>query len=1452
MSYCHDRSQRGLTLATLFTCLLFTSISAVAVPVAWNSATDDVWSDASKWTPPSVPTSSDDVSIGTVAGTEGTRVTADANSNANTLTMVNGNELDTGGYEVLVDTASASSGTSLSGSGTTLLVKVNSNNPTYDSFDTDSLSVGDGSVVLMLGGVLEVDEGDLTLYAGSALGGYGTIDLDAASGELYNVGTIRAGYAVDGISIPTTDTAATLTINVNGASGGVNLDQGDAIVSINRAGTLDINGPLTDAFSATINMYANSTLDMSDAWTMDNGNLNVNTQAGTFVGQPAGTATIEGATFTQTGGTITLDNTADHLVINAPYTATGGTIDLTEGTITFNSTTTIDSGVDFNHNAASAETELNINATVTINDADWNWDGAGSSVNNVINIGDGGVLNANITGISDRYSAVMNINSGTLNVQGQLDTWGQDGGFFNISGSTASYISGDRFEKTGGTITVVSGAALVMNCEQDWDSGSLNVDGSLLLYGDTEWAGTTVTGTGIIQPGDNIVTADQTITIGTYDWDGAGSDTTTIYPGVTLTINATNVDGGNDRHDGTININSGTLDVNVADDQWELDGVLNMTDTGSGTPALYGDELKVQGNGTIRVDGGANIYTNVILQEGSTAGSGTDITIVGSGGAVFIDYLHTITLDGGDILDTIDRSVATSTVRLQADLFVTGESTVNVEVFDFDYGSTTIEPGGVLTIASDYIETGAVQKYDEALTLNSGKLDMEMTSNTYWIMDGTLNLNNTGSGAAVVTGNMIRIGNDDTADSHGAIYVGGSGQSYISTTVEFYADAVVNISAGASLRLAGTTTFYSDNGTDSAQFVGNGTLLIGGTTTFEETTTIDMPGGAVDLDGGSTDAVGNTVTLNADTTINADTMYSFGKTNAAGTNILQLNGKADLIVNLTDPNDEWTINSQAIVNFNTSGGPLVNNGIYGSDVNVYGNVNVSGLNGYSVWGARADIYGTVNTVAADNAIQFGGGSLADPNRLIGGTITGLGMLRASNGDALVGYGTIDTSINFQNNATLLADNGTLYINGEIVDVGTIGTADSDGVLDSSRPWNTNRADNVVLNGGSFEGGTITNELPAGISGFGTINAPLINNTQVSANGGALILNGSDFDGGTETGTLNAIDGDLELTYPSISYGFDGTLNIGLSHHAYVEDFNLDFNSDSSLNLAGGVYRSNVSQTFAGDLSVNGSISELDAPGIFQSSSNTIINADLKIKQDMTVRAGATFSGTNKLGVLSTSTLTVEDGATIGVEVVNQGTLVLGTSPGQATVAELTQGSVGVIEIEIGGLFPGMEFDQWLVTGTADLDGVLDVSIIGGFSPSLGQTFNIISAGSRVGTFSVENLPTLAGDLGFRVNYLSTTVQLEVINAALEGDLNGDGFVGLDDLDIVLSNWNQTVPPGNPLADPSGDGFVGLDDLDLVLSNWNAGSPPPAGQISIPEPATLIVLGLTGLALIRRG
>jgi len=83
-----------------------------------------------------------------------------------------------------------------------------------------------------------------------------------------------------------------------------------------------------------------------------------------------------------------------------------------------------------------------------------------------------------------------------------------------------------------------------------------------------------------------------------------------------------------------------------------------------------------------------------------------------------------------------------------------------------------------------------------------------------------------------------------------------------------------------------------------------------------------------------------------------------------------------------------------------------------------------------------------------------------------------------------------------------------------------------------------------------------------------------------------------------------------------------------------------------------------------------------------------------------------------------------------------------------------------------------------------------------------------------------------------------------IGSGIAGDLDRDGFVGITDLNIVLSRWNDTVALGNTFqGDPSGDGFVGIEDLNIVLGNWNASETPPVGLSYVPEPTAASILGL---------
>ncbi|MCA9230276.1 MAG: PEP-CTERM sorting domain-containing protein, partial [Planctomycetales bacterium] len=199
-----------------------------------------------------------------------------------------------------------------------------------------------------------------------------------------------------------------------------------------------------------------------------------------------------------------------------------------------------------------------------------------------------------------------------------------------------------------------------------------------------------------------------------------------------------------------------------------------------------------------------------------------------------------------------------------------------------------------------------------------------------------------------------------------------------------------------------------------------------------------------------------------------------------------------------------------------------------------------------------------------------------------------------------------------------------------------------------------------------------------------------------------------------------------------------------------------------------------------------------------------------------------------------------------------GTVAPGLSPGiLSETGNYTQGAGGTLAIELGGTTLGAEYDQLAITGSAVLDGVLDVSLVdlggGVFEPIAGDTFSILTAtGGISGTFTSVNLPALAGDLLWYVNYGATSVEL-VSTYGADFDENGD--VDTDD----LIAWEGGF--GGPAIHMSGDSdnstlADGFDFLTWQRQFGNGVGAPLATVDTTPEPSSLALLllglGLTGL------
>lgn len=83
---------------------------------------------------------------------------------------------------------------------------------------------------------------------------------------------------------------------------------------------------------------------------------------------------------------------------------------------------------------------------------------------------------------------------------------------------------------------------------------------------------------------------------------------------------------------------------------------------------------------------------------------------------------------------------------------------------------------------------------------------------------------------------------------------------------------------------------------------------------------------------------------------------------------------------------------------------------------------------------------------------------------------------------------------------------------------------------------------------------------------------------------------------------------------------------------------------------------------------------------------------------------------------------------------------------------------------------------------------------------------------------------------------------------LTGDLDGDGVVGVGDLDLLLANWGQAMP-GSRL-DADGDGVIGEGDLAIVQATFGRAAPTHS-TVPVPGSAALLIVSALTMGVRRR-
>ncbi len=103
--------------------------------------------------------------------------------------------------------------------------------------------------------------------------------------------------------------------------------------------------------------------------------------------------------------------------------------------------------------------------------------------------------------------------------------------------------------------------------------------------------------------------------------------------------------------------------------------------------------------------------------------------------------------------------------------------------------------------------------------------------------------------------------------------------------------------------------------------------------------------------------------------------------------------------------------------------------------------------------------------------------------------------------------------------------------------------------------------------------------------------------------------------------------------------------------------------------------------------------------------------------------------------------TLSGTGTITGNVTGDGIVSPGQSPGNITIfGAYTQPSDGWLVLEFSGKTSG-QFDTLTITGTAQLGGNVQVSLLNGFVPNIGDAFRVLTYGSHSGTFASLSAPS---------------------------------------------------------------------------------------------------------------
>ncbi len=311
------------------------------------------------------------------------------------------------------------------------------------------------------------------------------------------------------------------------------------------------------------------------------------------------------------------------------------------------------------------------------------------------------------------------------------------------------------------------------------------------------------------------------------------------------------------------------------------------------------------------------------------------------------------------------------------------------------------------------------------------------------------------------------------------------------------------------------------------------------------------------------------------------------------------------------------------------------------------------------------------------------------------------------------------------------------------------------------------------------------------------------------------VNRIEFDNATNGYTVDAA-GAFTLTLSQSSAPADPTLEVVSGSHSITADVSTA--NATTVTVAGGSTLTLGAVALQGNTLTKEGAGELQINGTSAGSTGSVV-----------VNAG-TLSGEGTVGSGGGGVL-VSTGATVAP----------GTSTGTLTVDNSYQQSAGAtLSIQVEGTSASGLFDVLAVNGAAQLNGLLDVTLEGGFSPSITDTYTILTTTGGLFDQGIDLTSSLPAGFSALIN--GNNLDLLFTATGFDADFNGDGAVDAADYTIWRDSLGATGIDPFDLGDANGDSMV--DGVDYDIWKTSFGSAPANGAASslVPEPISAM-LGL---------